>query len=406
MRRTWPVALAAFSCVALAQEAPPPAADVPAPAADGNRSAPAVDPVPVTPLTGTPAGDAETGMAPPDALPEGTRDGREIYLAFRDGLAEPQCAGELPRWQRHFAHVQRQLADPDSDVLPLFGHVVDALREAHLPTEYALIPFVESGYAPAARNGSGPAGLWQFVTRTARHQGVRVVPGYDGRLSPAESTRAATGYLRKLNGMLGGNWRLTAMAYNAGESRVLQALRRSGKPALEADPGSLQGLSPITYAYVDKLHALACVLARAGEEPAWLARLERPVPALEARPLEGATRLDTWAQANGQDPALLRRLNPALGQRWSTPPLALVQVLTPPDPVVLASIRAIPAGEAADGAAPATAIAAAARTHTVRHGESAWAIARRHGIALRRLLELNGLSASSVLRPGMQLRID
>src|SRR5690606_14470180 len=171
---------------------------------------------------------------------------------------EPSCEGESARWQRHFAHVPRHLADPDSDVLPLFGHVVDALREQHLPTEYALIPFVESGYAPGARNGSGPAGLWQFVTRTARNQGVRGVPGYDGRLSPAESTRAAVQYLRKLNGMLGGNWRLGAMAYNAGESRVLQALRRSGSPALEATPDALQGLSQITYAYVDKLHALAC----------------------------------------------------------------------------------------------------------------------------------------------------
>lgn len=403
MRRTWPVALAAFSCVALAQEAPPlatPAADAPSPADDGSAAAPAADPALAAAPTGTPGDVLASDAAPSEAVPEGTRDGREIYLAFRDGLAEPRCEGESPRWQRHFAHVPRQLADPDSDVLPLFGHVVDVLREAHLPTEYALIPFVESGYAPGARNGGGPAGLWQFVTATARHQGVRVVPGYDGRLSPAESTRAATQYLRKLNGMLGGNWRLTAMAYNAGESRVLQALRRSGKPALEAAPGSLQGLSPITYAYVDKLHALACVLARAGEEPEWMARLDRPVPTLEARPLEGATRLDAWAHANGQDPAVLRRLNPALGQGWSTPPLALVQALTPPDPIVLAAVRATPPAE------PAVAVAASARMHTVRRGESAWAIARRHGVALRRLLELNGLSAGSVLRPGMQLRID
>src|SRR5690606_14874177 len=149
---------------------------------------------------------------------------------------------------------------------------------------------------------SGPAGLWQFVSHTARHHGVPVHKDYDGRLSPAESTRAAVEYLRKLNGMLGGNWRLTAMAYNAGESRVLQALRRSGNVALEATPGSLQGLSPITYAYVDKLHALACVLSRAGDEPEWMDRLDRPVLALEARQLEGASKVDTCARGKGQRP--------------------------------------------------------------------------------------------------------
>ena len=153
---------------------------------------------------------------------------------------------------------------------------------------------------------------------------------------------------------------------------------------------------------MDKLHALACVLARAGEDPDWLARLDRPVLALEARPLEGAAGLESWALGNGQDPALLRRLNPAVGPRWSTPPLALVPAIIPPDPVILPAVRAA----TPDSGQALAEVTASARTHTVRSGESAWAIARRHGIALRRLLELNGLSTSSVLRPGMKLRID
>src|SRR5690606_5111232 len=299
MRRAWPVALVAFSCVAFAQEAPSPAPGPQAAPIDGDIPGESADAPPSAP-TG-----AETGEAEAAAMPEGMRSGRDIYQAFRDGLAEPACGSGTTRYEQHFRHAPARLADPDSDVLPLFGHVVDALRQAHLPTEYALIPFVESGYAPGARSASGPAGLWQFVSHTARHHGVPVHKDYDGRLSPAESTRAAVEYLRKLNGMLGGNWRLTAMAYNAGESRVLQALRRSGNVAHEAMPGSLQGLSPITYADVDKLHALACVLSRAGDEPEWMDRLDRPVLALEARQLEGASKLDTWALGNGQDAAVL-----------------------------------------------------------------------------------------------------
>ncbi len=384
MRRAWPAVLVACSCAAFAQEPRPDPAATEPPAPASKPAAPDAD---------APAADASP------ELPEGMRSGREIYQAFLDGLAEPGCDAGATRYEQHFRHAPARLADPDSDALPLFGHVVDALRAAHLPTEYALIPFVESGYAPGARNGGGPAGLWQFVTHTARHHGVPVTKHYDGRLSPAESTRAAVQYLRKLNGMLGGNWRLTAMAYNAGESRVLRALRHSGEQALEATPGSLQGLSGVTYAYVDKLHALACVLTRAGEEAEWMARLDRPVLHLEARPLEGAGGLEAWALGNGQDPTVLRRLNPALGQRWTSPPLALVQTIAPPAPVALAPVRAT--AEVEEAPAVAT-----TRVHTVRRGESAWVIARRYGVAVRQLLELNNLNANSVLRPGMQLRVE
>jgi len=397
MRRALPLALAAFSCVAFAQEAAPaaPSRQVPLPPPPAGDDAASGDPEAVA--------AAGTGQDLAPALPPGTRNGREIFQAFREGLAEPGCSDTQPRWKRHFAHAPARLADPGSDVLPLFGHVVDTLREAHLPTEYALIPFVESGYAPGARNGSGPAGLWQFVTQTARHHGVRVGKGYDGRLSPAESTQAAVQYLRKLNGMLGGNWRLAAMAYNAGESRVLQSLRRTGEQPLDAGPDLLKGLAPITYAYVDKLHALACVLAEAGDDPQWLERLDRPVLALEPRALDGASGLEAWAAGNGQDAAVLRRLNPALGQRWSSAPLALVPAIAPPPALALEAVRATAPQE--PEAADATAVASA-RMHTVRRGESAWSIARRHGVAVRRLLDLNGLSADSVLRPGMKLRLD
>ncbi|WP_139115905.1 LysM peptidoglycan-binding domain-containing protein, partial [Xanthomonas translucens] len=46
---------------------------------------------------------------------------------------------------------------------------------------------------------------------------------------------------------------------------------------------------------------------------------------------------------------------------------------------------------------------AARRTHTVRDGDTAWTIAKRYGITVQTLLAKNGLSARSVLRPGMVL---
>src|SRR5690606_32940647 len=138
----------------------------------------------------------------------------------------------------------------------------------------------------------------------------------------------------------------------------------------------------------------------------WLARLDRPVLALEARPLEGAGNLHAWAMGNGQDADLLRRLNPALTHRWTSPPLALVPAIAAPPPVALDAIRATAPADEPAAAVAATAATGKAGVHTVRSGESAWAIARRYGVAVRKLLELNNLGPNSVLRPGMKLRIE
>ena len=273
-------------------------------AADAHDSAPVAE--------AQPASAAEPAAEP--STPAATRNGLDVFARFREGLADPACPadGGSERWRRHYAHAPERLGKHGDDALALFGYVVDALRAASLPTEYALIPFVESGYRPGARSKSGPAGLWQMSARTARVHGVAIGAGYDGRLSPVDSTRAAVRYLKTLHGMFAGDWRLAAMAYNAGEYRVFGALRRAHQVARDADPERLASLSGITRAYVRKLHALSCLLDRADERDAWLQALDRPVPLLEAVELPAGTRdLGRWATTEGRDAAMVRRLNPA-----------------------------------------------------------------------------------------------
>lgn len=241
-----------------------------------------------------------------------TRSGLGIYQDFHDGLADPQCpAGASPRWQTHFASTPGELANGADESLALFGYVVDAVREADLPTEYALIPFVESGYRADARSPSGPAGLWQMITITARNHDVPIRAGYDGRLSPVDSTRAAVRYLKTLHGMFAGDWQLAAMAYNAGEHRILRALRRSDQQARDVRLDQLEGVPTMTRAYVAKLKALTCVLLQADDAHTWQAAMDRPVPKLQAVELsDDVKRVREWAAQHGQDAAGLRRLNP------------------------------------------------------------------------------------------------
>ena len=275
--------------------------------------------VPAVPEATPDAFAAGPGTAPEDATAEPalaptTRSGSEIYRRFREGLADPVCEPESSsqRWRRHFAAAPARMANGNDDVLALFGYVVDALYEAGLPTEYALIPFVESGYKPDARSPLGPAGMWQMIRMTARAHHVPMRAGYDGRLSPVDSTRAAVRYLKTLHGMFAGDWRLAVMAYNAGEYRVLGALRRSHQVARNADPEKLTSLSGITRAYVRKLHALSCLLDRADEGGPWLQAMDRQVPLLEAVDVPPGVRdLRAWARTSDRDADRVARLNPA-----------------------------------------------------------------------------------------------
>jgi len=365
------------------------------------------------------AAEAVAGQTPADPR---VRNGLEIYRSFRDGLAEPECDADAAsvRWRQHFAHVPRRLAAGDDDVLPLFGYVVDALRDSDVPTEFALIPFVESGYRPGARSAAGPTGLWQMIAITARNHGVPIRKGYDGRLSPVDSTQAAVRYLKTLHGMFAGDWRLAVMAYNAGEYRVLGALKRSGQNPRDVQLDKLVGMPDITVAYVRKLHALSCLIEQADDREEWMRSLDRPVPRLQAVTLpKNVQRLDQWASRTGQSTTQLQRWNPvyADGRIGSASPARLLAVA---DSVADSRTATAPTTEGKDDDAVEVARAVSdtdspadaksptqtARRHTVAKGESAWTIARRYRMTVADLMQRNGLALKAVLKPGQSLLVD
>jgi len=176
-----------------------------------------------------------------------------ISAGFWSNLADPECGKAPRRWRAHYGDVPSRLRDPREQQLRAhFAQVLHALDAAGLPSEFALIPFVESRYRSNARSPWGQVGLWQFTAATARRNGLAVRAGRDERLDAEASTRAAVRYLERLHRMFGQDWRWTAMAYNAGEGAARKARRKGGT----------KGLSSITRHYPDKLHALACLVPR------------------------------------------------------------------------------------------------------------------------------------------------
>lgn len=354
-------------------------------------------------LTGALALAATTGHAS-----DGASNGREVYEKFRSGLAEPTCPAEsAARWTRQYGHTPRQLT-ARGETLALFSHVVESVRAAHLPSEYALIPFVESGYKPSARSPAGPAGLWQFIGSTARNHKVPMRPGYDGRLSPVDSTKAAVRYLKTLHGMFGGNWRLAVMAYNVGEGRIFSALKRTGQSARTAKPESLSGLPDITRVYDDKLHAISCLIAQADDQPQWLASLDRPVqrlgPVTASDALVAQHPMESKRREASATSALAALVPSVVAPGTSA---AAVASTAPAAAPAAASVAAeAPPVAVASALAATQAPAAEQRRHTVAAGESLWRIARRYGVSVADLLQANRLDGRRLIAPGTVLAID
>ncbi len=86
---------------------------------------------------------------------------------------------------------------------------------------------VESGFNPTALSSKGALGMFQLMPATARRFGLRVDEAVDERLNPRRSAFAAAHYLNFLHGIFG-DWKLALAAYNAGENRVLDAIRLGG----------------------------------------------------------------------------------------------------------------------------------------------------------------------------------
>ena len=167
-----------------------------------------------------PSEDAySTEPLPPEAL--GMADpvyttGREVFDRLRARLRAPACvdSARARQWQDRYARHPSVFTRKLASVLPLLDFVVAETERSGLPGEFVFIPLVESWYEPGAIGRNGPTGMWQMIGSTARNHGVGMRNGYDGRLSPVDSTRAALSYLKALDDMFDGDWQATVMAYN------------------------------------------------------------------------------------------------------------------------------------------------------------------------------------------------
>jgi hypothetical protein len=118
-----------------------------------------------------------------------------------------------------------------------FPMIKRIFRDRNVPEDLAYVSMLESGFNPRALSGAGARGIWQFMPATGRHFGMRVDNQVDERLDPLKATYAAATYFKELIGIFGGqsSVMLAMAAYNAGEGRVMGALRKIDNPMRNRD---------------------------------------------------------------------------------------------------------------------------------------------------------------------------
>ncbi len=329
-----------------------------------------------------------------------------------------------------------------------------ALAEYRLPKGLAYLPVIESAYRPLLTSRAGAHGIWQFMPDTAREYGLRVDWWVDERADPELSAHAAAAYLSDLHREFN-DWPLSLAAYNAGAGRIHRAMDSTGAATfwelleLAAIPKETRGYVPTFYA----------TLLIASDPETYGFRLDPPEDDQETEVMvEGPLSLAYVADVTDVDRDLLRELNPSL-RRGLLPPgrtslrvpqqvAALVAARastmkkedaniavcaftlregdtvrrlsealgTKPEAILamngLHSAKSVGEGDSIYLPVRAREVGTllahyndAKVYYKVRKGDTFYSIARRHGLTVEELRDLNDLNKRANLRPGERLRV-
>ena len=233
----------------------------------------------------------------------------DLWVRVRQGLQMAELNNELVRkWEQWYAgrpdYVQRMT---DRGGRYLF-HIVEEVHRRGLPTELALLPFIESAFNPQAMSTAQASGMWQFVPATGRDFSLRQNVFRDDRRDVLASTRAALDYLQSLHRMFG-DWQLALAAYNWGQGSVQRAIKRNQQAGLGTDYDSLR-MPDETRNYLPKLQAVKNIvlnpqafklaLPELGNHPYFVSvGLERDIDVALAARLAGLS-LEEFKQLNPQ----------------------------------------------------------------------------------------------------------
>ena len=189
-----------------------------------------------------------------------TAPSSNLWLRIQNGFAMPELNSPLVITQTRWLaarpdYVQRSMARSSRYLF----YIVEEVNLRGMPTEIALLPFVESAFNPVAKSTAKAMGIWQFMPATGKDFKLTQNVFRDERRDVLQSTHAALDYLQRLHRQFG-DWQLALAAYNWGEGNVAKAIKRNQAARLPTDYLSLK-MPKETRDYVPKLMAYKAIVS-------------------------------------------------------------------------------------------------------------------------------------------------
>lgn len=434
---------------------------------DGVRNEPLDDAI--APELKTTAREAREKLDNPENAKPASAIDQSLWQRLRSGFAlnhdvnNERVRDQLDWYASHPDYIDR-VVERGSRYL---HYILNQTEKRGLPTEFALLPVVESAFDPFAYSHGRAAGLWQFIPSTGKYFGLTQSWWHDDRRDVIAATDAALTYLEKLANRFDGDYTLALAAYNSGGGTVSSAMRRNRKAGKPTDFWSLE-LPRETRHYAPKLIALAKIF----DQPE---AYGITLPPLEDKPyfavVETGSQLDLAQAAKlaGVDIEEIYLLNPSYN-RWATHPEGPHRLLVPvanaetfrqaldripsdqrvswktykvesgdslntiarkfsTTPTVIQQVNKLDSDlirigqrliiPSSSKGADAYALSAPQRLerkqdrkrdgnkvrYTVRRGDTFWDIAREHRVSVRQVAAWNGMAPGDPLIPGKELVI-
>ncbi|MBI5898515.1 MAG: transglycosylase SLT domain-containing protein [Rhodocyclales bacterium] len=319
----------------------------------------------------------------------------DLWQRMRNGFSMPDLDSPLvadrQAWYLNRPDLLKRIFERSRRYL---HHIVGELEKRGMPTELALLPVVESSFNPLAYSSARALGMWQFIPATGKTYKLQQNAWFDQRRDIVASTDAALDYLQTIYEMHG-DWHLALASYNWGENAVARAVAKNQAKGLATDYRSLKMPVETAY-YVPKLQAIKNIVA------------QPQLFGIGLDPIPNKPYFATVERSENMDIALAARLAEipveefiALNPAYSRPvmPSAANSPLVLPADKVQTFLANLQNHEAQDKPLSAW------FTHNLKKGEKLDAVARRYGLTLVRLKQLNGINARTKVVPGFALLV-
>ncbi len=296
-----------------------------------------------------------------------------------------------PEVQAYIEHFTTQKRDHIAEALERSGQYLPMMRqifaEKGLPQDLVNLAYIESAFKVQAYSRARAVGIWQFIRGTGRKYGLNRNWWVDERRDPVKATVAAAEYLSDLYALFE-SWPLAIAAYNAGEGKVLAAVRRQKT----TEVWKLK-LPRETKFYVPAFMAMT-IISNDPEAYGFTPPAEQPWQ-VDQVILDEPADLRLLAKAAGVSTEELRDLNPELRR-----------IVTPPQQGYVLNL---PAGSKATFGEALAQLPRVRRVgwqqRRVRPGESLSIIAQQYGTTVATLMEMNRLTSPHHIRAGASITV-